>query len=198
MGLRTFLSGLALLRYPELIRDLGRRRSHLVQLAEIRSRFPGCRISDDVLLVAYREDGLWLGSGCSLNQGVILSFGDERDGYGKISIDESTWVGQYNNLRAGGGDLRIGRACLISQFCTLVATNHACKRAAPIQSQGPDLTRRGVVLEDDVWLGAGVAVLPGVTIGTGAVIGANAVITRDVAAFEIWGGVPARKIGQRE
>lgn len=49
----------------------------------------------------------------------------------------------------------------------------------------------------DVWIGHGAVVLPGVSIGNGAVIGANAVVTRDVAPFEIFAGVPARKLRLR-
>ena len=55
----------------------------------------------------------------------------------------------------------------------------------------------GVRVGNGVWLGAGAALLPGVTVGEGAVIGANAVVTKPVPAFEIWGGNPARKIGER-
>lgn len=54
-----------------------------------------------------------------------------------------------------------------------------------------------VYLEDNVWLGANVVVLTGVTIGAGAVVAAGAVLTKPVPPFEIWGGVPARKIGDR-
>jgi len=49
----------------------------------------------------------------------------------------------------------------------------------------------------DVWIGAAALIMSGVTIGTGAVIGAGAVVTRDVAPYDVVGGVPARKIGQR-
>ena len=52
-------------------------------------------------------------------------------------------------------------------------------------------------IEDDVWLGAMVMVMPGVTIGKHAIAAANAVITRDVAPWSIVGGVPARVIGTR-
>lgn len=193
-----WLRGLALLRHPELIRDLGERRFQLQAIGRLRQRFPGAKLSDDIRLVGFAPERLELGSAVSVCAGTLLVFGDEQNGYGRIQIGDSTWVGQYNNLRAGGGDIRIGRGCLISQFCTLVAANHACSRLSPIRLQGPDLSRCGVVLEDDVWLGAGVSILPGVTIGQGVVIGANAVVTRTVPPYEIWGGVPAQKLGERK
>jgi acetyltransferase-like isoleucine patch superfamily enzyme len=58
-------------------------------------------------------------------------------------------------------------------------------------SEGP------IVLEQDVWLGANAVVLKGVKIARGAIIAAGAVVTTDVPQFEIWGGVPARKLGER-
>lgn len=196
-SLRTWLRGLALLRYPELVSDLGLRRAQLLQVAELQQRFPAAKISRDVVLLGLDPERLDLGARTTVGQGTVLSLGDQEHGPGRIRIGDRTWIGQYNNLRAGGGDIVIGKNCLISQFCSLVATNHACARSTPIQSQGADPTRRGVTLEDDVWLGAGAVVLPGVTIGTGAVIGANAVVNRDVPEYEIWAGVPARRVGER-
>lgn len=49
----------------------------------------------------------------------------------------------------------------------------------------------------DVWIGHGAVIMPGLTIGNGAVVGANAVVTRDVASFEIFAGVPARRLKLR-
>jgi acetyltransferase-like isoleucine patch superfamily enzyme len=54
------------------------------------------------------------------------------------------------------------------------------------------------VIEDDVWVGAGAVILPGVTIGRGAIVGAGAVVTRDVPPFAIVAGVPARFLAWRE
>jgi galactoside O-acetyltransferase len=52
-----------------------------------------------------------------------------------------------------------------------------------------------VAIDDDVWIGAGAIVLPGVRIGRGAIVGAGAVVTGNVEPFTIVGGVPARPIG---
>ena len=98
----------------------------------------------------------------------------------------------------GAGDIVIGAGCLISQFCTLVASGHGTDRNMPIQNQTPPQERRGITLGDDVWLGAGVTITPGVEVGTGAIIGAGSVVTKDVAEYEIWAGVPAKQIGLRK
>jgi acetyltransferase-like isoleucine patch superfamily enzyme len=193
----NWLRGLALLRHPELIRDLGERRFHLQRIASLEQRFPGCKIDRDIILIGYAPAQLQLGQKVTLSAGTILAFGDQLNGFGKIAIGTGTWIGQYNNLRAGGGDITIGAGCLISQFCTLVASNHGTARDLPIQQQPPQEGRRGVTLEDDVWLGAGVTITPGVTVYRGAVIGAGSVVTRDVPAFEIHAGIPAIRIGTR-
>jgi acetyltransferase-like isoleucine patch superfamily enzyme len=192
-----WLRGIGLLRHPELVRDLGERRRQLQELASLRAACPGAKVSGGVRLLSFEPGRIRLARGASVCDGSILSCGDEDNGRGRIEIGEGTWIGQYNNLRAGGGDIRIGRSCLVSQFCTLVASNHAIARSQPIQEQGADPGRAGITIGNDVWLGAGCAVLPGVTIGDGAVVGANAVVNRDVPAFEIWAGVPARRVGAR-
>ena len=53
---------------------------------------------------------------------------------------------------------------------------------------------RAVHIKDDVWIGAGAIILPGVTVNEGAVVGAGAVVTADVEGFTVVAGVPARKI----
>ena len=189
---------LRLLGNPQLVQDMVQRTGHLKQIHDIRSNHPTSRISADVLLNAYQIGRLELGTGVSICAGTVLSFGDEHNGFGKISVGDETWIGQYNNLRAGGGEIQIGRGCLISQFCTLVASNHGTSLDLPIAKQIPNRDRVNVILEDDVWLGAGVTVLPGVVIRKGAVIGAGSVVTRDVPCGEIHAGVPARKVSVRQ
>ena len=54
-----------------------------------------------------------------------------------------------------------------------------------------------IILEDDVWIGVNAVVLKGVTIGRGAIVAAGSVVTKSIGAYEIWAGVPARKIRVR-
>lgn len=197
-GLINIIRGIWQLRHEDAFRSLGRDHQHRLFLESLRKENPGARISDSVMVFGCRAGLFRMGAGAQLREGTILGFGDEINGYGCIEVGERTWIGQYNNLRAGGGNIRIGRSCLISQFCSLVASNHAHRRGRTIQSQGNDSSRAGIVIGDDVWLGSGCAVMPGVCIGDGAIVGANAVVTCDVPAYEIWGGVPARKIGERQ
>lgn len=58
----------------------------------------------------------------------------------------------------------------------------------------PLVTKGKVIIEDDVWIGEGAAILPGVVVGKGAIIGTNAVVTKDVAPFTVVGGAPASVI----
>ena len=86
-------------------------------------------------------------------------------------------------------DLRAGNRVLVAAHATLTTRGH------PILPPRYGRTVDGpIVLEDDVWVGAAAVVLPGVTIGRGSIVGAGAVVTRDVPANTIVGGVPGRPI----
>ncbi len=197
--LRNLLRGMGLLRSAEVVRFLGEERLRRLELAQLRELAPELRLSDSLVVLGHRPGLLELGRGVHVREGTVLAFGPESDGFGSIRIGAGTWIGQYNNLRASeGGDIRIGSNCLISQFCTLVGSQHAHALGAPTASQGAEAGRRGINVGDDVWLGAGVVVTPGLDIGSGAIVGANAVVTQSIPGNEIWAGVPARRIGVRD
>lgn len=85
----------------------------------------------------------------------------------------------------------------IAAHCTIVPSNHIYTNSNEfIYKQG--LSRQGIIIEDDVWIGSGVRVLDGVIIRKGCVIGANAVITRSTDEYGVYVGVPARKIKSRK
>ena len=196
-SLKQLLRTIAFLRHPECVAGL----AEIVADVRLRQRImrdhPGFVIEKDTIVLGYDRERL-ISSKARVSRGAILSFGDDVTGHGEIAIGDNTWIGQYNNLRASkNAAIRIGRNCIVSQFCSLVGANHAMDARLPIMKQPLASDKRGIRLGDDVWLGAGVTVLPGVNIGDGAVIGAGSVVTRDVPNNEIWLGVPARKHGNR-
>lgn len=109
-----------------------------------------------------------------------------------IKIGEDCLVGEYSIIRGQGG-VTIGDRVYTSPFSQIIAVNHVF--ANPDQSfttQG--ITAEGIVIEDDVWIGAGAVITDGVRIGKGAVIAAGAVVTVDVPPHTVFGGVPAKLI----
>ncbi|MBD2626158.1 acyltransferase [Trichormus variabilis] len=113
-----------------------------------------------------------------------------------IYIGQDTFIGPSVCI-AGPGDVKIGKDCLIAAHTAIYANNHNfTDPTKPIKSQGS--TRKGIVIEDDCWLGDGVKVLDGVTIGRGSVIGASAVVTKDIPPFSVAVGIPARVIKSRD
>jgi carbonic anhydrase/acetyltransferase-like protein (isoleucine patch superfamily) len=198
LSLISLLRGVWLLRHPHLVRRLGELLTAERALQDLRARYPTARIHDDAEIIDWRNGALQLGDGVTIEKGTIVTLGDSHNGYGAITIGAGSWIGQYNNLRVTGGTrLSIGANCLISQFCTLVTSNHQTQRARLIQSMPTIANVPELILGNDVWVGAGTCVLPGVVVHDGAVIGANSVVTNDVPAYEIWAGNPARKISQR-
>jgi acetyltransferase-like isoleucine patch superfamily enzyme len=140
---------------------------------------------------------LELGENSSIQHGTVIAVKSGPRGPGALRIGRGTTIGQYNNLRSEGDELRIGSRCLISQFVSLIATGHEyTDRSRLIAEQGVP-TVGGLVIGDDVWIGAGAALMPGIRVGDGAVVAASSVVTHDVAAYAIVAGVPARQLGER-
>lgn len=90
----------------------------------------------------------------------------------------------------------IGDRTLIAPNVCITDHNHNIRRDRLIADQG--CSGAAVRIADNVWIGTQAVILPGVVIGKGVVIAAGAVVTKDVPEYETWGGVPARRIGERE
>lgn len=114
---------------------------------------------------------------------------------GSIEIGDDTVINSFCSLYGGGG-LTIGKDVRFATHVVAVANEHKFDDPSlPFRLQGT--TRKGITIEDDVWIGAGVIILDGVTIGKGAVIGAGAVVTEDIEANSVAVGVPAKVIRRR-
>jgi len=148
------------------------------------------RVSRSAVIRAQYGGHVEIGDGCEIEEfALIKSYG------GSIEIGEGCFVGPGCILYGHGG-LRVGRYVKMAGQCVVIPSNHRFDDIdQPIFLQGED--SRGVVIEDDVWLGAGVRVLDGVTIGRGSVIGAGAVVTRSTEPYGVYVGVPATKIRSR-
>lgn len=109
-------------------------------------------------------------------------------------------LGDYSGIGINAkiyGTCHIGNYVMMGQDVTIITRNHSCAQTSlPMMQQGFE-EEHPVVIDDDVWIGDKVTILPGVHIGRGAVIGAAAVVTKDVAPFAIVGGNPARVIRMR-
>ena len=143
-------------------------------------------------------------------------FGKVRFGsvHGNIIVGKKCWIGHDVFLSSGRGcEIKIGDGVSLNTGCHVVAVsgiqigkntaigeyvsirdqNHTFDRTdIPIKEQG--FTGEPIEIGEDVWIGRGVMICPGVKIGNGAVIGANSVVTKDVGAFTIVAGSPARLI----
>jgi acetyltransferase-like isoleucine patch superfamily enzyme len=114
---------------------------------------------------------------------------------GEIALGDCCSVNPYTILYGKGG-LTIGNNVRIAAHCTIMTSSHNFADInIPIKDQG--LSSQGVIIEDDVWIGAGVRVLDGVRVARGAIIGAGTVITRNVEPLTINAGVPSRVINVR-
>ena len=100
------------------------------------------------------------------------------------------------NCRISGKTL-IGNNVMMGPNVCIFTTNHAFDRTdIPMNEQGMSV-QRPVVIEDDVWIGANVIILPGVTISKGSIVGAGAVVTKNVPEYAIVGGNPAKILKTR-
>ncbi len=111
----------------------------------------------------------------------------------KITIGDSSSIGDNSYI---SGEVKIGDNVMIAPCCVFIANNHNYSRIdIPIKKQGSYESK--ISIGNDVWIGFGSKILCGVTIGNGAIIAAGAVCTKDVAPYEVVGGVPAHHIKYR-
>jgi acetyltransferase-like isoleucine patch superfamily enzyme len=112
-----------------------------------------------------------------------------------ITIGNNCFIGEFNVVRGQGG-VRIGNGVYTGPMVQIVAVNHIYQDSnRPIREQG--IAAKGIMIEDDVWIGAGATVVDGVTIGQGSIIGAGAVVTNDIPPYSIAVGTPAKPIKDR-
>ena len=135
--------------------------------------------------------GITIGEGTLVMHGAVLHVYNFRNlPHAGITIGRDSLIGEYSVLRGQGG-ITIGDRVYTSPMVQIIAVNHIFDDpTVPMVDQG--ITAQGIVIEDDVWIGSGAVITDGVRVGRGSVIAAGAVVTKDVPAHTVSGGVPAR------
>ncbi|MCF4968893.1 acyltransferase [Nostoc sp. CMAA1605] len=155
-----------------------------------------CNWMNDKSLITIGKNGLILG------ELVVFSHG------GKIEIGEDCYIGEGTRIRSASS-IKIGNKVAISDNVTIYDTdahslNHILRYKEFVEvvilnnmikdAKEVDVKSAPVIIEDHVWIGFNVAILKGVNIGKGAIIGASSVVTKDVEAFTVVAGNPAKVI----
>jgi acetyltransferase-like isoleucine patch superfamily enzyme len=156
----------------------------------------------------WRTDGfVFFGRGLEIEIGA----------HGRVDFGRFVWLGDRTKVRCHEGLVEIGAKTVIGQECTITAYQHVrigeqcviADRAMfidfdhgvveverPIRRQG--IYKRDVEVGSNVWIGYGACILRGVRIGDNSIVGTNSVVTRDVPANAVVGGIPARVLRMRE
>lgn len=135
--------------------------------------------------------GISIGDNSFVMHGAALHVYNFRDlPHAFIRIGRDSLIGELNVLRGQRG-ITIGDRVYTAPLVQLLAVNHVYDDPTrPMVEQG--ITADGIVVEDDVWIGASAIITDGVRIGRGAVVAAGAVVTQDVPPHTVVGGVPAK------
>jgi len=119
-------------------------------------------------------------------------------GEGNIIIGKNSYINSGTVLYSGNG-INIGNNVLIGPNCSITPVNHRFKdKDILICKQGFENSRGGIVIEDDVWIGANVVILDGAVIRKGTVIGANSLVNSEIKAYSINYGTPCKIVGYRQ
>ncbi len=155
----------------------------------------GVFIGDYSYLNCYSRGGVRLGRNVTIREFAWLQLTSKLDSPGDlIEIGDYTYVGPRSILGAAA-PLRIGRRCQIGANVSFIAESHVFASEDDIFSQG--VSRNGITIGDDCWIGNNAVILDGVEIGSGTVVGAATVVTKSLPARAVAVGAPARVIRSR-
>ncbi|HJR55822.1 MAG TPA: acyltransferase [Rhizomicrobium sp.] len=171
----------------------GARRLHTLihsRIADFEAG-PGAIVMPGAVMGGDHGGALSLGAGTVIHRGaMLLPYG------GFIRLGKRCRVNPYCVLYGHGG-LFIGDNVRIAAHTAIIPANHGMALDGGPMADQP-LSRRGIRIGDDVWIGAGARILDGAQIEDGCVVGAGAVVRGRLAANGIYAGVPARLVRMRE
>ncbi len=161
-------------------------------------KFLGMKIGKDTYLPKFYitwPHQLSIGKNCNLEININFKYDGPWLPGPRIVIGDTVFIGTNCEFNINEG-ITIGNDSLIASGCKFIDHDHGIDMGESMYKQFG--SRAKISIANDVWLGCNVIVLKGVTIATGAIVAAGAVVTKSIPAYEIWGGVPAKKIGHRK
>ena len=159
--------------------------------------FKGCKIhrSLDLRAATATIRKARLGKGTVIERDCTIWLASEQGGNPTLSIGPDVFIGR-NTYIGVFQPVSIGPNTIVGAYSYIISGDHVITDLeTPIRDQG--YIGEAIEIGEDVWLGCHVVILKGVSIGKGAVVAAGAVVTADIPTYEIWGGVPAKKIASR-
>lgn len=150
----------------------------------------GCQL--ERILIPRNPWDIWLEDYVGVAHGIVLLTTGPRQATPRIHLGHGSYFNRYTMIDSHE-QIEFGSHCIVGPFCYFTDADHLAEEGKPIRTQ--PMKTAPVKIGKDVWIGAHVCVLKGVTIGDGAVVGAGAVVTRDVPPNAKVAGVPARQIG---
>ena len=158
------------------------------------------QLEDNVYISGLSKNPVELGDNVRIGAFSQVVASTSFDNIGEyIRIGNNVGIGEFAYL-GGGGGLTIGDDCIVGQYFSCHPENHCFEDTTKlIRKQG--VTRKGIDVGKNCWIGSKVTILDGVTIGDNCVIAAGAVVTKDMPSGSVIGGVPAKvlkSIGKEE
>jgi acetyltransferase-like isoleucine patch superfamily enzyme len=154
----------------------------------LANHLPRLKVCDSVRYLLFRWAGMQIEGKCLIwGPMIVRPIGGARN----IRIGRGSFINSYARFGVPKSEVRIGRDVQIGPFVCFETVSHGLHFES---GKGRGDFFAPIIVEDGVWIGAGAVITQGVTIGYGAVVASGAVVTTDVAAHTVVGGIPAKFI----
>lgn len=136
-----------------------------------------------------------VGCDCVLEPDIVFKFDGPWKPGPTIRVGDRCFLGRGCEFNISAG-IEIGPDTLVASGCRFIDHDHGFRERSVLIGRQPPVTGP-IVIGPDVWLGVNVVVLRGTRIGRGSVVAAGSVVRGEIPDFEVWGGVPARRLKTR-
>ena len=138
-----------------------------------------------------------LGINCQLEPNIFFKYDGIWKSNCSIQIGDNTFIGSSTEFNITK-EIKIEKNCLIASGCKFIDHDHGFSNRDIPMNISVEGIEESIYIDEDVWIACNTVILKGVKIGKGAIIAAGAVVTKSIPEYEIWGGIPAKKIGIRD